>query len=255
MLVVIAPAGRKARITAGPFTETAAATLIAGLRAQGWAASDRPEAGGLLDAWHRHTAPVDVDGRLTVCFPWSEFKWSDGERGANPIEIDPHSAFGAGSHPSTRLLLEMLVRHLAVGDRVLDVGCGSGVLAIAAARLGAGRVVGVDVRADAVTATFSNATRNSVTIDASVTPLADVAGVFDAVVANIEATTLVALAPELVAHVAPGGWLGVAGISPAQVSVVRAALGGGVEVSAGEWSALRYERSMSSIRLPNGSST
>jgi ribosomal protein L11 methylase PrmA len=204
----------------GPFAPVDAAATAARLRGLGWPADVRPSGGGHLAAWHAHTAPTVIDERLWVCLPWSEF---DRDAAGPIVEIDPGQAFGTGAHPSTRLVLEQLVGRLDGHQSVLDVGCGSGVLAITAAALGCRRVVAVDVQPEAVARTLENATRNSVTIDASLTAVAAIDEVFDVVVANMSATTLVELAPAIGKRVAPGGWLAVSGISSAQTSVVAAA--------------------------------
>lgn len=220
----------------GPLLLFAAASVVepvvAALRSAGWAAVARPEAGGHLSAWRANTAPVVVDERLCVCFPWAEF-----DRASAPpaVEIDPGRAFGTGAHPSTRLLLAELARRVRPGDTVLDVGCGSGVLAVAAARLGA-RPVATDIDPGALAATARNAAWNETEVGLceALPP-----GPFDAVVANIGAGALVDLADALVARTAPGGWIGLSGISPAQVSRVGTAYGRPVEERRdGEWSAL-----------------
>ncbi len=206
---------------------------VAALRADGWRAVARPEGGGHLAVWRAHTAPVVVEGRFCVCFPWSEF-----DRRAHPpaIEVDPGPSFGTGAHPSTRLLLGALARRAGPGHRVLDVGCGSGVLSLAAAWLGA-EATGTDIDAAALGATAANAAWNGLAVDVreALPP-----GPFDAIVANIGAAALVTLAPELQARVAPGGWIGLSGLSPAQVSVVGAAYGRRPAelLRDGEWAAL-----------------
>jgi ribosomal protein L11 methyltransferase len=156
-----------------------------------------------------------------VCFPWSEF---DGDEPDTVVEIDPGRAFGTGAHPSTRLLLVELACSLRGGERVLDVGCGSGVLAVCAARLGA-RVTAVDITDEALTATRRNAIRNGVETDVhvSATPVERLSGRFDAIVANIGATVLIELASALQSRLDPDGWLALSGLSPGQVSKVAAA--------------------------------
>jgi ribosomal protein L11 methyltransferase len=127
------------------------------------------------------------------------------------IRLDPGVAFGTGSHPTTRLCLAWLVRNLPHGARVLDYGCGSGVLAIAAAKLGASEVVGTDIDEQALDAARANSERNGV--DALYTaPDRLPAGLFDVVLANILANPLRVLAPMLAARVAPGGSLVLSGV-------------------------------------------
>lgn len=151
--------------------------------------------------------PIRVSGRLWIVPSWHEAP----DPGAINLILDPGMAFGTGSHPTTRLCLEWLEREVAGGESLLDYGCGSGILAIAAARLGAGRVVGVDIDPQAVAAARDNATRNGVAADFfdSAQPVADT---FDLVVANILANPLKVLAPAICAHVAPGGRLALSGI-------------------------------------------
>jgi ribosomal protein L11 methyltransferase len=141
--------------------------------------------------------------------------WLDGPP-AGPedvvVTIDPGRVFGHGAHPTTRLLLEELDRRIVGGERVLDVGCGSGVLAVAAARLGAATVTAVDIDPDAVLVTLANAARNGVTVAASTTALAEVTGVHDIVLANIGAAVLREEAVALQARVAPTGVLVMSGL-------------------------------------------
>jgi ribosomal protein L11 methyltransferase len=127
------------------------------------------------------------------------------------IRLDPGVAFGTGTHPTTRLCLSWLQQHLRRGARVLDYGCGSGVLAIAAAKLGAGEVVGTDIDEQALAAARANSERNSV--DALYTEPGQVPpGKFDLVLANILANPLRLLAPMLLARVARGGALVLSGV-------------------------------------------
>lgn len=202
--------------------DTSAGRVVADLRSRGWPAVVRPVGGGHLAAWHASTRPVVVGDRLTVCFPWTEL---DRARAGLLVEIDPGAAFGAGGHPSTRLLLLELARRMRGGESVLDVGCRSGVLSVSAARLGATAVTAVDVDDRAIESTRANAARNHVgaRVARSTTPVAELTGTFDVIVANIGAATLVELAPALQSRLAPDAWLGLSGLSPAQVSVVAAA--------------------------------
>ncbi len=220
---VSAPSGARRLLLAPVDDQQAAARSVSRLRAEGWMAVLRPAGGPQLEAWTRHTRPVRISERLTLCYPWSEHD----RRGlSNVLELDPAGGFGTGGHPSTRLLLDELVARLGGGERVLDVGCGSGVLALAALRLGASRAVAVDVDPHAVEATRHNGALNALEgqLEATTPPTTRIVGVFDAILANIGWAALVDLAPELRRWLAPGGWLAVSGISPAHCSRVTASL-------------------------------
>jgi ribosomal protein L11 methyltransferase len=155
--------------------------------------------------------PIRVSERLWIVPSWHEAPDPD----ALVLVLDPGMAFGTGSHPTTRLCLEWLERLFTPGTpattSILDYGCGSGILAIAAAKLGATEVLGVDIDLQAVNAARNNAERNDVSarFDDSARPIA---GQFDIVVANILANPLKALAPAITAHVRPGGRLALSGI-------------------------------------------
>lgn len=161
--------------------------------------------------------PIRVSERLWIVPSWHE---SPDPSAVNLI-LDPGMAFGTGSHPTTRLCLEWLERNVTDGCSVLDYGCGSGILAIAAARLGAGKVAGVDIDPQAVEAACANAERNGVTalFADSAEP---VAGEYDVVVANILSNPLRVLAPAICAHVRPGGRLALSGILREQVDEIIA---------------------------------
>lgn len=151
--------------------------------------------------------PIRVSDRLWIVPSWHQAPDPD----ALVLVLDPGMAFGTGSHPTTRLCLEWLERTVTPGVSLLDYGCGSGVLAIAAAKLGATEVVGIDIDKQAITAATSNATSNQVSAHFfdSASP---VEGEYDIVVANILANPLKALAPAIVGHVSPGGLLALSGI-------------------------------------------
>ncbi len=151
--------------------------------------------------------PIRVSGRLWIVPSWHDAP----DPAALNLILDPGMAFGTGSHPTTRLCLEWLERNVTAGCRVLDYGCGSGILAIAAARLGAGHVAGVDIDPQAVDAARANAERNGVSalFAESAQP---VAGEYDLVVANILSNPLRVLAPAICAHVRSGGSLALSGI-------------------------------------------
>jgi ribosomal protein L11 methyltransferase len=237
---VVAPSDARRLLLAPVDDESEGARLVTRLRAQGQVAVLRPAGGARLGAWTRHTHPIGIGERLTLCFAWCEHD----RRGlSNVVELDPGGGFGTGEHPSTRLLLEELASRIIGGERVLDVGCGSGVLALCALRLGASSAVAVDIEAHAIEATRRNAALNGFErrVEATLARLGEVDGAFDVVVANIGRATLVELAPELITRVSPSGWLGVSGISSTQCSLVAALLRPmhvlGLR-TCGEWSAV-----------------
>ena len=161
------------------------------------------------------------------------------------VRIDPGLAFGTGSHPTTRLVLGFLEKEIRGGERVLDYGCGSGVLAIAAAKLGAGAVDAVDIDPVAVEVARANAQANSVDIGCSLaSELA--ARHYQVVVANILARPLIELAPVLCERLAPRGRIALAGILDEQAQEVAAAYGHActleVSNSEGGWALLSGSR-------------
>jgi ribosomal protein L11 methyltransferase len=149
--------------------------------------------------------PVEITPEFWIVPTWHE----PPAQARQMIRLDPGLAFGTGTHPTTRMCLRWIATH-SVRGRVLDYGCGSGILAIGAAKFGASEVVAVDIDIAAVQATELNASANGVTLLAGLPDRAE--GVYDVVLANILATPLKVLAPLLCAHVAPGGDLVLAGI-------------------------------------------
>jgi ribosomal protein L11 methyltransferase len=168
-------------------------------------------------------APVDIGRGL-----WIVPSWHTPPADARlVIRLDPGVAFGTGTHPTTRLCLQWLLDAQAAGKTVLDYGCGSGLLAIAAAKLGARAVVGVDIDAQVIEAARLNSTANLAGLQASAdytSPVALGAGRrFDIVLANILSNPLMLLAPALAARVAPGGALVLSGVLARQADDVLAA--------------------------------
>ena len=159
--------------------------------------------------------PIRISHRLWIVPSWHDAPDPD----AISLILDPGMAFGTGSHPTTRLCLEWLDKALRPGAALLDYGCGSGILAIAAARLGASRVVGVDIDPQAVAAARANGERNGVTavFTDSNSPLD---GEYDFVVANILSNPLRVLAPALCARVKRGGSLVLSGILAEQAAEI-----------------------------------
>ncbi|MCU1398255.1 MAG: Ribosomal protein methyltransferase [Acidimicrobiales bacterium] len=236
---VIAPSDARRVVVVSDLDDFEAARISATLRAEGVIAVTRPSAGVALEAWRRHTEPIVFGDRLSVCLAWSEHA-----RSTLPglIELGL-GGFGTGEHPSTRLVIEAMMQRVRGDERLLDVGCGSGVLGLCALRLGAARVVAVDLKPEAVEATRRNAALNGLSdrIDASNAPLREIDGPFDIIVANVGRAAIVALAPDIVRPLAPGGWLAISGITPPQCTQVAAFLDPLVEIgrqTSGEWAAL-----------------
>jgi ribosomal protein L11 methyltransferase len=171
-----------------------------------------------LEAWKADFVPLRI-GAFLVRPSWSEAVAAD----AVALVLDPGMAFGTGLHPTTQQCLEALSALPLEGKSLLDVGTGSGILAIAAAKRGASPVVAVDIDPLAVDAARENAVRNGVAIPVGQGSAADVPGRFDVVVANIVSAVLQRIAPDLVARLAGGGTLVVAGISAPAEAATRAA--------------------------------
>ncbi len=159
--------------------------------------------------------PTKVSERLWIVPTWHEPPSPE----AINIRLDPGVAFGTGSHPTTHLCLKWLDAHVKPGMRVLDYGCGTGILAIAARKLGAGEVEGTDIDPQAVESAAANAAANGV--DARFV-LPDALGekTYDVVVANILSNPLKLLAPALLSRVAPGGSLVLSGVLARQAEEV-----------------------------------
>jgi ribosomal protein L11 methyltransferase len=199
--------------------------------------------------WVRASEAQFVPQRITEML-WIVPSWrTPVDPAAVNLILDPGLAFGTGSHPTTRLCLRWLAREMRAGAAVLDYGCGSGILAIAAARLGAGRVVGVDIDPQALVAARANAERNAVR--ASFLSPDEFARApteaFDAIVANILANPLRVLAPALAARVRVSGHIVLSGILAAQADEVANSYARWFRIGVGEtedgWVALVGVRS------------
>jgi ribosomal protein L11 methyltransferase len=162
--------------------------------------------------------PIRITDTLWIVPSWHDAPNPD----ATNLVLDPGLAFGTGSHPTTRLCLEWLCANIKGNERLLDYGCGSGILGIAAARLGAEPVMGVDIDDNALIAARDNAENNQVTMALRHTREA-LEETFDVVVANILTNPLCVLAPLLAARVAPGGHIVLSGVLEAQSEEVIAA--------------------------------
>jgi ribosomal protein L11 methyltransferase len=163
------------------------------------------------EGWRRFFKPVRLGGRLVVRPSWEPLEPWPGEV---VLTLDPGNAFGSGTHATTQLVLREVDRHVWGAEQVLDVGCGSGILSVAALLLGAEHAEAVDVDRDAVIATRENAELNDATsrLTVSDTPLEQIRGQYDLVCANIETSVLIDAAGALSARVKPGGTLVLSGL-------------------------------------------
>jgi ribosomal protein L11 methyltransferase len=162
-------------------------------------------------------APVEITPDFWIVPTWHE----PPAQARQIIRLDPGLAFGTGTHPTTRMCLRWIAQHGVQDQRVLDYGCGSGILAIGAAKYGAAQIDAVDIDDAAVTSTELNAQANNVRLQAGLPDKAQ--GLYQTVLANILATPLKVLAPLLCAHVAPTGSLVLAGILERQADELKAA--------------------------------
>jgi ribosomal protein L11 methyltransferase len=209
--------------------ERAADELMAALAAAGKApleTSRRPlEAVDWATRWRDGLGPRTF-GRLTVVPSWLE----PPAGGGPTVVLDPESAFGSGEHGSTRAALRLLERHLRPGHRVLDLGSGSGILAIAAAKLGAAGAVGIENDPESTPVARRNAERNGVTgvvdfLDGDAADLAPLLGPADLLLSNILRTVNTALLPAIITALRPGGLAVFSGMETAEAATFRDVLG------------------------------
>jgi ribosomal protein L11 methyltransferase len=196
------------------------------------------------DGWRKYFKPLRVGERLVVKPSWEEYEPLPNDV---VITLDPGQAFGTGTHESTQLILAELATLVQRGTRVLDVGTGSGILAIACLLLGAASAEAIDTDPLAVSAAAANAAFNAVgsRLSASAAPLESFERPYPLVLANIEARVLIPLADVLAARVAPGGKLLLSGLLHADGDNVRAAYPAFRELSRpmrGDWCALVLEK-------------
>jgi ribosomal protein L11 methyltransferase len=180
--------------------------------------SPRPLDPNWRDRWKRWFTGFRVSEQLAVRPPWEE---PDGPDEGLTLVIEPGMAFGTGQHETTWLCLENLEARRISGrlpGDMLDVGCGTGILSIAAARMGVSRVTGLDIDPDAIRCAQENAAANDVVsqLDLSTTPAAELSGTYPLVIANILGHILLTLARDLVARTAPGGALVLSGLLETQ---------------------------------------
>ena len=202
------------------------------------------------NAWKAYFHPFRVGHRIVVVPSWEEYREEPGDVCLN---LDPGMAFGTGTHPTTALCLEALEERVQPGQRLLDVGCGSGILAIAAARLGAAAVLALDIDPVATAVAAANVERNGVAGEVTVrtgalaewvppgAPLADI------IVSNIVADVIISLVAEVADRLAPAGtWLTGGIIAPRLADVEQALSRGGFIVTcrreAAGWATLEARR-------------
>jgi ribosomal protein L11 methyltransferase len=202
-------------------------------------------------SWKVNFKPLRVGNRLLIVPSWEEVQPRPGDI---VLHLDPGMAFGTGGHETTRLCLELLEQimdgmPLLLSPSVLDLGTGSGILAMAAVQLGAGRVCAVDIDPQAVEVARENLAINGLAeqVECSTTPLESLTGSFDVILANILAEELVRLAPALAERLAPGGSLVLSGILAEKEGLVRTGFDAQpmkylATLQAGEWVALHYRK-------------
>lgn len=163
--------------------------------------------------WKQYFKPLKIGQKLLICPTWET---ADEEDGRAVLSIDPGMAFGTGGHDTTRLVLETLEEHISPDTTLLDVGCGSGILSIAALLLGAQSALGIDIDPLAVKTAIENGEHNGMTaprytiVEGDL--VKDIRGQYDVVVANIVADAIIALSPAIPAFLKPGGGYIVSGI-------------------------------------------
>ena len=175
------------------------------------------------DCWKKYYKPVHIGGRIVIVPAWENYEPEDGQI---IVSMDPGMAFGTGTHETTRLCATFIEKYLKPNTRVLDVGTGSGILAIIAAKLGATDIDAFDIDANAVGAAQRNCNENGVGfIKCGVSDLiAEAKGEYDFVCANIVADIIIRMAPNVAEHMKTDGLLVVSGIIARQAEAVKEAL-------------------------------
>ena len=214
---------------------------LASLREEDWA-----------NNWKQYFKPFTIGEKLAIKPSWEEY---DNSEGRVVLEIDPASSFGTGAHHTTRLCLELIEKNLVKGSRVLDLGCGSGILSIGAILLGAENAVAVDIEQNAAVTALENAEKNNISPDKYKTYYGDITndpkladeidGKYDMITANIVADVLIAMKDHFRRYLRDGGILIVSGIIEERLDEVVAAIqSAGVkspEISLREgWAAVKF---------------
>ncbi len=199
-----------------------------------------------IDIWKKHFRPIHL-GSIVVVPEWIEYAEAPDEK---VVILDSNMAFGTGEHETTAMCVELLQEHLKEGDVVLDVGCGSGILGISAAKLGAKLCYLTDIDPVAVSSARHNAQRNGVAEKVAVAEsnlVDDTTMKADLILANITAEILTSLAPAIPSHLKEGGTVILSGILPDRAEKVKAAFGAAglateKQIQRGEWVALVLRR-------------
>lgn len=199
------------------------------------------------EVWKKYYKPFYAGDHLVIKPTWEDFSPAPGDR---VIEIDPGMAFGSGTHETTGMCISLLEETVRGGERIIDVGTGSGILAIAAALLGAGHVLAVDIDPDAVRVASENVAHNHVENVVTVLEgdlLKDVPDTCEICVANIISDIIISFAAPLKEHILPGGLFICSGIVNVREEEVRQALlAAGFEIlkaeHKGEWTAFLSRR-------------
>lgn len=199
-----------------------------------------------IDIWKKHFRPIHIGERVVVVPEWIGYAPKKGEA---VVLLDSNMAFGTGEHETTSMCIELLQEHLREGDACIDVGCGSGILGIAAAKLGARECYLTDIDPIAVESAAHNAEKNGVSdrvrvVHSNLLAEANVTG--DVVLANITAEVLVLLAPEIPSYLKRTGTLILSGIIADRIEKVRAAFSGAGLIERdvrrkGEWYAMVWQ--------------
>ena len=182
--------------------------------------------------WKQYFKPFKVGQKIVIKPSWEDYDNTDGRI---ILEIDPASSFGTGKHHTTRLCLELLEKYLSEGDRLLDMGCGSGILSIGAMLLGAGSAVGVDIEENAAVTALENAEKNHISPEVYKTYYGNILSdeglaaqideKYDIITANIVADVIIAMKEYFVRYLKKGGILIISGIIEERMDEVIAELG------------------------------
>ncbi len=176
------------------------------------------------DKWKEYFKPARVTDHIVIKPSWEEYSAAEGDK---VIEIDPGMAFGTGTHPTTKMCIQFLEEYITPEDAVLDVGCGSGILSIAAALCGAGNVKGVDIDADAVAVAGENLEKNGLcdSVEVFEGDVTEGLGIkADIIAANLMAELIIMIAPDIAAHLTGKSLFISSGIIAEKLEQVKAAL-------------------------------